>query len=137
PGGTPDSAPYIVVERIDYSNLAPWPVNADGSGQSLQRLSLTGYANDPTNWVAAAPTPGPASPPNDDSDGDGLPDAWETAHGFDPFDPADAGGDADNDGLTNLQEYLSGTDPRDPQSYLKINSVSASGGSIVIRFIAV
>ena len=25
-----------------------------------------------------------------DSDGDGLPDTWETAHGLNPHDPADA-----------------------------------------------
>jgi hypothetical protein len=46
-----------------------------------------------------------------DSDGDGLPDAWETAHGLDPFDPSDAAGDLDHDGLSNLLEYQLKTDP--------------------------
>ncbi len=46
-----------------------------------------------------------------DTDGDGMPDAWEIAHGLNPYDPTDAALDPDNDGLTNLQEYLHGTDP--------------------------
>lgn len=46
-----------------------------------------------------------------DTDGDGIPDAVETAAGLNPNSAADASGDADNDGLSNLQEFLLGTDP--------------------------
>ncbi len=46
-----------------------------------------------------------------DSDGDGMPDAWEIANGLNPYDPTDAALDPDGDGLTNLQEYLLGTNP--------------------------
>jgi hypothetical protein len=46
-----------------------------------------------------------------DSDGDGMPDAWEIANGLNPYDPTDANLDPDGDGLTNLQEYLLGTNP--------------------------
>ena len=46
-----------------------------------------------------------------DSDGDGLPDLWETAFALDP-DAADADADPDGDGLSNRQEYARGTDPR-------------------------
>jgi hypothetical protein len=41
-----------------------------------------------------------------DSDHDGMPDAWEKAHGLNPDDPADRNGDRDGDGYTNLEEYL-------------------------------
>ncbi|MBX3176162.1 MAG: pectate lyase [Candidatus Hydrogenedentes bacterium] len=50
-----------------------------------------------------------AAPPAD-RDGDGMPDAWEAAHGLDPDTP-DHNGDPDGDGYTNLEEFLNGTDP--------------------------
>jgi hypothetical protein len=59
-------------------------------------------------------------PFEDDSDGDGLPDWWETLHGLDTG-SADgingAWGDPDNDGLNNRAEYLAGTDPRNFDTY--------------------
>jgi hypothetical protein len=62
---TPDTneVPYVLVERVEYSDSAPWPLVADGSGASLQRVVFAGaptnsYYNDPANWVAAAPTAG-------------------------------------------------------------------------------
>ncbi len=50
-----------------------------------------------------------------DNDGDGLPNAWELAFGFDPFEPSDLA-DADQDGLSNLEEYRLGLNPRNPDS---------------------
>jgi DNA-binding protein YbaB len=47
-------------------------------------------------------------PSDIDTDGDGLPDWWESENGLDPNDPAGnngALGDPDNDGLTNKQEF--------------------------------
>ena len=49
-----------------------------------------------------------------DTDGDGMPDWWEIAHGLDPTSASGkhgAYGDADSDGLDNYAEYLAGTDP--------------------------
>ena len=43
-----------------------------------------------------------------DTDGDGMPDSYESVNGLDPT-IADANDDLDNDGLTNIQEYR-GTD---------------------------
>lgn len=40
-----------------------------------------------------------------DSDGDGMPDAWERARGLDPA-SADGAADRDRDGFSNLEEYL-------------------------------
>ncbi len=54
---------------------------------------------------------------NADSDGDGLPDAWEVAHGLDPMDDGTLDpengllGDPDLDELVNGDEYYFGGDP--------------------------
>lgn len=50
--------PYVPVDRIKYSDTAPWPVQADGLGPSLQRLNGNCYGNDPANWFANMPSPG-------------------------------------------------------------------------------
>jgi hypothetical protein len=47
-----------------------------------------------------------------DSDGDGLPDDWETRYGFDPAVPGEAAGDADGDGVSNLAEFQADTHPK-------------------------
>ncbi len=46
-----------------------------------------------------------------DSDDDGLPDAWETAHGLNPSDPADGPQDRNHDAYTNLEDYLNSLVP--------------------------
>jgi hypothetical protein len=67
-----------------------------------------------------------------DTDGDGLPDAWEIERGLSPIDAADAQADSDGDGMANGQEYAAGTDPADPQSYLKIEAAASGGNAMVI-----
>lgn len=47
-----------------------------------------------------------------DSDGDGMPDAWETYFGLNPADPNDAAQDADGDGYSNLEELQYLGDPK-------------------------
>jgi len=51
--------PYFTVDAVRYNDKAPWPVEADGIGPSLERLNSAAYGNDPINWRAA---PGLASP---------------------------------------------------------------------------
>jgi hypothetical protein len=128
------SVPSILVEKVVYGDSAPWPINADGLGMSLHRVSVTGYANDPTNWVAAAPAPGGTG--ITDSDGDGMPDDWEDLYQFQKNNPNDAAQDFDLDGLTNLEEYLAGTDPRVPSSLLELTPTQ-NGGTIELSFTAV
>lgn len=41
-----------------------------------------------------------------DRDGDGMPDDWERANGFNATDARDGGRDADGDGYTNIEEWL-------------------------------
>lgn len=45
-----------------------------------------------------------------DTDGDGMPDAWEKANGLNPNNPADATLDCNGDGYTNIEKYINGID---------------------------
>src|SRR5437773_830175 len=47
-----------------------------------------------------------------DSDGDGMPDAWEVTDGLNP-NLNDANSDLDGDGTSNVKEFQRGTDPSD------------------------
>ena len=41
-----------------------------------------------------------------DTDGDGMPDQWETENGLNPNDPSDAVKDCTGDGYTNIEKYI-------------------------------
>ncbi len=47
-----------------------------------------------------------------DSDGDGMPDAWERRNGLNPHDPSDANKDCNGDGYTNIEKYINGINPK-------------------------
>lgn len=51
-----------------------------------------------------------SAPAPKDSDNDGMPDEWESKHGFDPA-KADHLDDVDGDGWPNIEEWLNGTEP--------------------------
>ena len=105
---------YLPIEmRADYANL--------GKPAQSTRLDLT---------------------LGEDSDGDGLPDAWERAliamlGGSLTLADIRPGDDADGDGLTNLQEYLAGTYAFDPQDGFRLDIVGVNEGRPVIEFLAI
>lgn len=129
------------VLSVTFDDVLPWPLQADGSGLSLQRVNAAPNANAPNNWTAAVPTPGNALPAAlVDSDGDGMTDVWEDTYGFNYQSADDANEDADNDSITNLAEFRAGTDPRNPSDYLKLDSIAfdlSTGPAVVLRFHAV
>ena len=71
-----------------------------------------------------------------DSDGDGMPDAWESLHQLDP-EEIDCDNDADKDGVSNLGEYLTDTDPRDASSALSLTATMLPGNKVRLSWKAV
>jgi pectate lyase len=65
------------------------------------RLGLIDSQNDVGGWPVLISLPAPL-----DSDLDGMPDAWELAHGLNPFSAADRNFITDDSGYTNLEKYL-------------------------------
>lgn len=82
------------------------------AGQLVSSVSVTSGAVDarPANDTASITT-FVAVGIVEDTDGDGMSDAWELANGLNPNDPADADLHSDGDNLTNLAEHDQQTDP--------------------------
>lgn len=99
-------------------------VMATARGRHL-RLEAHGFNAD-GSYIGVLDSFEIGTPPAVDSDGDGLPDTWETAHGLDPESASGlhgAAGDFDGDGQSNLSEYLAGTTPNNAASRLAIIEV--------------
>lgn len=47
--------PYILVEEVRYSNAAPWPTGADGTGIALRRRTPFRFGDDPAEWRLDVP----------------------------------------------------------------------------------
>lgn len=82
-------------------------VDSDGDGYSDNHDA---FPEDSTEWMDSD-ADGVGDNSDEDDDGDGMPDSWETQHGLDPLDPDDADLDPDEDGLTNRIESQGGTNP--------------------------
>ncbi len=76
----------------------------------------------------------------EDSDNDGLPDAWEQAlidiYGGTLAD-IKPGDDLDGDGISNYNEYLAGTYAFDPADGFFLNIVGANGGNAVLEMFVI
>ncbi|MEI8352092.1 MAG: LamG-like jellyroll fold domain-containing protein, partial [bacterium] len=109
---------------LDYS-LRRWALWCDGV-RVAQDLEFANPVPEFSRLCVAAPwfstgyvdhlSVSTNEPPGLDTDGDGLPDAWERAQGLNPEDSSDASADPDFDGLASRDEYVQGTDPFDPDT---------------------
>ena len=129
--GFPDSAdsfpedPSAAVDSDGDGYPDSWLGDYSGSPVD-QDLILDAFPDDPSAWLD---TDGDGKPdsikgesvtglvPDDDNDGDGMPNEWETKYGLDPADPGDAHEDLDGDGVSNVVEYMDGTDPTDSSDH--------------------
>ncbi len=55
---TPAVVPYVLVDRVDYDDEAPWPTQADGEGLSIERDGADLFGDFGENWSAVLPSPG-------------------------------------------------------------------------------
>ena len=65
PTDDPTYTPKVIEESVTYSNLPPWPSQADGNGKSLVRSNQSSWSNDVQSWEISTgtPSPGPSSEP--------------------------------------------------------------------------
>ena len=114
----------------DNTNYFPYFVDSSNGDFRLKTYSSCINSGDPGSDYSNEPNDLPgrinigaygntleAAIESDDSDNDGLPDAWELVHwpGDNP-NLHDPNGDPDNDTLDNEMEYQIGTDPTDGDS---------------------
>ena len=90
---------YIRVDRVDYSDSAPWPAGPDGGGTALARINNRAYGNDFINWTEVG----------GDFSESGY-QQWVAEQNF-PDGQSGADADPDGDGIRNAMEYALGTDP--------------------------
>lgn len=77
--------------------------------------------------LLAVLTPWHVTPGVQDTDGDGMSDAWETAHGLNQATP-NGTTDSDSDGISDYQEFITGTHPLQSGSHLTAHAAVEAGG---------
>jgi hypothetical protein len=110
-------------ESFDYvlANAGATRPRRDPVDQRVTEMVRTGVVSHPegngiiTDVSQVGGYPEYKGEPYLDSDSDGMPDEWETAHGLNPNDPTDAAGDLNGDGYTNIEAFMYGLDPRAPR----------------------
>ncbi|MFD0895628.1 exo-alpha-sialidase [Luteolibacter ambystomatis] len=110
-----------------YSSICILPDRSIGILFEKDDYSLITFARVEEEWLLN---------PAIDSDGDGMPDAWETLNGTNPS-VNDASGDPDGDGQGNLQEHLAGTDPLAKSSVLVLTSQAVTPGGLDVSWASV
>ena len=146
--------------RVEAVTAGVWDVSLEmraPDGQTLWSKTNSAFAGNPvkagltwTNPGAAGPcyvgvrglhefTTGAyqvvVSPLNvQDTDGDGLPDAWEVQH-FGSLTNG-AGGDHDEDGVVNLTEFYTLTQPTNASSRFAITAITQAGGTVSVAWAA-
>jgi hypothetical protein len=127
---------FINASTGDYSLATNSPAAGRGVWMPNVRADLLErcYATPPSIGAFEAR---PASQHAADTDGDGMPDGWEQAHGLNPFDGGDALLDADFDSLNNRAEHEAGTHPLDPNSIFRLNPPFLKNQECVFGWLAV
>ena len=86
-------------DRLGLTNHYPWTGTVASNDFAIANIGQAKYLFS-------------FDPQSADFDQDGMPNTWEVANGFSPYDDSEASADADSDGLSNLDEFLLQSDPR-------------------------
>ncbi|MBI4603877.1 MAG: lamin tail domain-containing protein [Planctomycetes bacterium] len=55
---------FAALDEVRYDDAAPWPVEPDGAGPSLEKAALGAYSNEPLSWRASRSAGGTPGAPN-------------------------------------------------------------------------
>lgn len=94
-------------DPLDVSIINDFNSNVakSGTSSSLNRAGFIDTTDDVKNALGYDYPELKAGTPKTDTDSDGMPDEWETAHGLNPNDASDGAKDSGN-GYTNLEVYM-------------------------------
>ena len=125
--GTAQAVPYPDSLRVKVWNGTTQILDRSGISISYSTTSMVLV----TSWVDPNPPDNDGDGIGDlvdpDDDNDGMPDAWETANGFDPLSAADAEGDADGDGMSHLGGVCRGDGSEGPGGAVSVFRFQCSG----------
>ena len=121
-----------VLSETDIAFLMKKDLPPDEDGDTVPD-DLDAFPFDPTEWVDAD-SDGIGNNADLDDDNDAMPDVWERAFAFDPFDSSDALIDSDGDGMSNYDEFLAGTNPRDDLTDFEVGlwKFDEDGGAVAV-----
>ncbi len=134
-GGTDINGPSVVYSPWGTAGYAWTEISFDFTASGGRAtIFLQMRQRDSTGWNINAFDAVTVDVP--DTDEDGIPDFYETAHSsiLDPNDPDDAGQDGDGDLSSNLEEFRVGTDPEDGNSYFRVTRVDPSTSSVTLEW---
>lgn len=103
-----DSVDEMIVNDVANGLASHTGKIVSSKGADLPGIIDNPWDNRPEGVDSASYNPWPvlkSEPAQRDTDGDGIPDEWETANGLDPYNASD-GAMITSDGYTNLEHYI-------------------------------
>ncbi len=134
-GIDPTQPGFGILRGYAYGANIGW-INFEATGNpriSLSSGNLFGYAYSANcGWISLNDALGKVQTDHIamgvDSNGNGIPDAWEYLYFGGLLGAGGQNLDADGDGITNLQEYLDGTNPLVRTDALRITAFASNSG---------